>query len=145
MKAVIQIADQADVKVNNELIAQTGRGYLIFLAIHTEDTEDKIQKMADKISNLRIFPDSEDKMNLSIKDIQGEILLVSQFTLYGDAAKGNRPSFSLSARPDKAENYYKQLAEALRNKNLEVKTGKFGAHMLISLVNNGPCTIIIDL
>lgn len=145
MRALIQVVNKAEVKVEDNLIAQIDKGYLIFLAIHADDTEDKIQKMADKISGLRVFPDADDKMNLSIKDAGGEILLVSQFTLYGDVSRGNRPSFSLSARPEKAETYYLKAAEALRGRDLEVKTGKFGAHMLVSLVNNGPCTIIIDL
>jgi D-tyrosyl-tRNA(Tyr) deacylase len=145
MRAVIQVVNEANVKIENSLVAEIKNGYLVLLAIHVDDTEDKISKMADKIANLRIFGDSDDKMNLSLKEVSGEILLVSQFTLYGDASRGNRPSFINSARPDKAEPYYNKMADLLRAKGLLVKTGKFGAHMLVSLVNNGPTTIIIDL
>lgn len=145
MRAVIQVVNEASVKIEGDLIAEIKNGYLILLAVHVDDAEDKINKMADKIANLRIFADNNDKMNLSLKEVGGEILLVSQFTLYGDVNKGNRPSFINSARPEKAEPYYNQVADLLRDKGFSVKTGKFGAHMLVSLVNNGPTTIIIDL
>jgi len=145
MRAVIQVVSEANVKVDNEIIGQINQGYLVLLAIHVDDTESMIAKLADKISDLRIFPDTEDKMNLSLKDIGGEILLVSQFTLYGDTKKGNRPGFTDSARPDKAVPYYEKVVELLRAKGLKVETGSFGAKMSVSLVNEGPCTIIIDL
>ena len=145
MRAVIQVVKQAKVEVDNKIIAEIDKGYLILLAVSVNDTENIIAKMADKISKLRIFGDENDKMNLSLKEVNGEILLVSQFTLYGDITKGNRPSFTDSAHPDKAEPYYLKLADALTEKGLVVKMGQFGAHMAVSLINNGPTTIIIDL
>ncbi len=145
MRAVIQVVKQAKVEVDNKIIAEIDKGYLILLAVSVNDTENIIAKMADKISKLRIFGDENNKMNLSLKEVDGEILLVSQFTLYGDITKGNRPSFTVSAHPDKAEPYYLKLADALTERGLVVKMGQFGAHMAVSLVNNGPTTIIIDL
>jgi D-tyrosyl-tRNA(Tyr) deacylase len=145
MRAVIQVVSEASVKVAGELISEIKKGYLILLAVHVDDTEDKINKMAEKIINLRIFPDENDKINLNIKDVDGEILLVSQFTLYGDVKKGNRPSFIESARPEQANAYYEILVGKLREFVPVVKTGRFGAHMSVSLINDGPCTIIIDL
>lgn len=145
MRAVIQVVSQASVTVLGELISEIKNGYLILLAISVNDTEDKISKMAEKIINLRIFPDENEKINLNIKDVKGEILLVSQFTLYGDVKKGNRPSFIESARPEQANLYYDKIAVKLRAADLTVKTGSFGAHMNVALINNGPCTIIIDI
>lgn len=145
MRAVIQVVKHASVEVDDKIIADIDNGYLILLAVSVNDTENVIVKMADKISKLRIFGDENDKMNLCLKEVNGKILLVSQFTLYGDISKGNRPSFTVSAHPDKAEPYYLKLAEALMQKGLEVKIGQFGAHMTVSLINDGPTTIIIDL
>lgn len=145
MRAVIQTVSSASVKVDGEVIGQINKGYLVLLAIHVADSEDKIAKMADKIAGLRIFTDADDKMNLSLKDVGGEVLLVSQFTLYGDTKKGNRPSFIDSARPDKAIPMYEKIIDLLKEKGLKVETGRFGAMMSVSLVNEGPTTIIIDL
>ena len=145
MRAVIQVVSSASVKSDNKIVGEISQGYLVLLAVHSNDTEDKILKMADKIANLRIFMDQEDKMNLSLKEVGGEILLVSQFTLYGDTKKGNRPSFIESARPDKAEPYYEKIISLLREKDFKVATGIFGAKMFISLINEGPTTIVIDL
>lgn len=145
MRAVIQTVSSASVKVDDKIIGEINRGYLVLLAIHNDDTEDKITKMADKIADLRIFLDDDEKMNLSLKDVGGEILLVSQFTLYGETKKGNRPSFLDSAKPIKAVPYYEKVVSLLKNKNLKVATGQFGAMMQVSLVNEGPTTIIIDL
>ena len=145
MRAVIQAVSSVNVKVDDNVVGEIKRGYLVLLAIHTDDTEDKIIKMADKISDLRIFTDENDKMNLSLKDVGGEILLVSQFTLYGDTKKGSRPSFSDSAKPVKAVPYYEKVVSLLKNKNIKVETGQFGAMMQVSLVNEGPTTVIIDL
>lgn len=145
MRAVIQVVNEASVKVSGKLISEIKKGYLILIAISVSDTEEKIIKMADKISNLRIFPDENDKINLNIKEVNGAILLVSQFTLYGDTKKGNRPSFIESARPEQANFYYEKLVTKLTEANIIVKTGSFGAHMSVSLINDGPCTIIIDL
>lgn len=145
MRAVIQVVSGASVKVDDKIIGQINKGYLVLLAIHATDAGDKIIKMTDKIADLRIFPDADDKMNLSLKDVGGEILLISQFTLYGDTKKGNRPSFIDSARPDKAIPMYEKIIDLLKEKGLKVETGRFGANMSVSLINEGPTTIIIDL
>jgi D-tyrosyl-tRNA(Tyr) deacylase len=145
MRAVIQIVSSANVRVDNKIVGEIGHGYLVLLAIHTNDTEDKIIKMVDKIVNLRIFPDREDKMNLNLDDTGGEMLLVSQFTLYGDVRKGNRPSFTDSAKPIKAVPYYEKVVSLLKQKGIKVATGQFGAMMQVSLINEGPTTIVIDL
>ncbi len=145
MRAVIQVVSSANVKVDNKTVGEINLGYLILLAIHNDDTEDKIIKMVDKIEGLRIFTDDNDKMNLSLKDVGGEILLVSQFTLYGETKKGNRPSFVDSAKPIKAVPYYEKVVSLLKDKGFKVATGIFGAMMKVSLTNEGPTTIIIDL
>lgn len=144
MRAVVQKVKRAEVKINDKIVGKIKQGLLVFLAIHKDDTEDKIKKLADKIINLRIFSDENDKMNLSVKDVSGEILVVSQFTLYGDCSKGNRPSFMESARPEKAIPYYEKFVDKIKLSNLKVATGKFGAMMKVDLVNDGPTTIIID-
>ena len=145
MRAVIQRVNNASVTSDNTIVGSISSGLLVFLAIHQDDTEDMIVKLADKISKLRIFEDSDQKLNLSIIDTGGEILVVSQFTLYGDCSQGNRPSFINAAKPDKAEKYYEQFIQALRTKNISVATGKFKSYMQVSLVNDGPTTIIIDI
>jgi len=145
MRAVIQRVSRASVKSDNQEIGSIKAGLVVFLAIHQNDTEDMIEKMADKISKLRIFENSEQKLNLSILDTGGEILLVSQFTLYGDCTQGNRPSFIEAAAPEKAEKYYEKSILALRAKNISVATGKFKTSMQVSLVNEGPTTIILDI
>ena len=144
MRAIIQKVTRASVKVENELISEIGNGYMILLAVKQTDTDDDFLYIKKKISNLRIFEDEDGKLNLSIKDTGGEILLVSQFTLYGDARKGNRPSFTMSAGLEKANNYYERLRDELINEGFTVKTGKFQAHMEVSLINDGPVTIILD-
>lgn len=145
MRAVIQVVSSANVKVDEKVVGEINRGYLILLAIHNDDTEEMIVKMVDKIEGLRIFTDESDKMNLSLKDVRGEILVVSQFTLYGDTKKGNRPSFTESAKPIKAVPYYEKVVSLLKDKGFKVETGYFGAMMQVSLVNEGPTTVIIDL
>ena len=144
MRAIIQKVTRASVKVENELISEIGNGYMILLAVKQTDTDDDLLYIKKKISNLRIFEDEDGKLNLSIKDTGGEILLVSQFTLYGDARKGNRPSFTMSAGLEKANNYYERLRDELLSEGFTVKTGKFQAHMEVSLINDGPVTIILD-
>lgn len=144
MRAIIQKVISASVKVENELISEIGNGYMILLAVKETDDKDDLSYIKRKISNLRIFEDNEGKMNLSLKQTGGEILLVSQFTLYGDARKGNRPSFTESAGLEKANNYYEKLRDELIDEGFNVKTGKFQAHMEVSLVNDGPVTIILD-
>lgn len=144
MRAIIQKVTRASVTVENELISEIGNGYMVLLAVKETDDKDDLSYIKRKISNLRIFEDTEGKMNLSLKDTGGEILLVSQFTLYGDARKGNRPSFTESAGLEKANDYYEKLRDELIDEGFNVKTGKFQAHMEVSLVNDGPVTIILD-
>lgn len=144
MRAIIQRVTKASVKVDNELISEIGNGYLILLAVKETDMDDDLAYIKKKISNLRIFEDEDGRMNLSLKDTGGEILLVSQFTLYGDARKGNRPSFTMSAGLEKANDYYERLRDELIDEGFTVKTGQFQSHMQVSLVNDGPVTIILD-
>lgn len=144
MRAIIQKVTKASVVVEDHLISEIGNGYMILLAVKETDTEEDLAYIKRKIANLRIFEDEEGKMNLSLKDTGGEILLVSQFTLYGDARKGNRPSFTESAGLEKANDYYEKLRGELTKEGFLVKTGQFQAHMEVSLVNDGPVTIILD-
>lgn len=144
MRAIIQKVTKANVVVEGDLISEIGNGYMILIAVKDTDNEDDLAYIKRKIANLRIFEDEDGKMNLSLKDTGGEILLVSQFTLYGDARKGNRPSFTESAGLEKANDYYEQLRDELVNEGFIVKTGQFQAHMEVSLVNDGPVTIILD-
>lgn|SRR5699024_1994344 len=144
MRAIIQKVTSASVKVSGELISEISDGYLVLLAVKETDDKDDLAYIKRKISNLRIFEDEDGKMNLSLKDTGGEILLVSQFTLYGDVRKGNRPSFTESAGLKKANDYYERLRDELIDEGFNVKTGKFQAYMQVSLVNDGPVTIILD-
>lgn len=144
MRAIIQKVTKANVVVEGDLISEIGNGYMILIAVKDTDNEDDLAYIKRKIANLRIFEDEEGKMNLSLKDTGGEILLVSQFTLYGDARKGNRPSFTESAGLEKANAYYEKLRDELTKEGFLVKTGQFQAHMEVSLVNDGPVTIILD-
>ena len=145
MRTVIQRVTNASVRSEGEEIGSIKSGLVVFLAIHKNDTEEMIDKLADKISRLRIFEDNNRKLNLSIIDTGGEILVVSQFTLYADCNQGNRPSFADAADPTKAEKYYEKFIQALRAKNISVVTGKFKTNMQVSLINDGPVTIILDL
>lgn len=144
MRGIIQRVKKAKVEVDKKTIGEINKGFLVFLGVHGEDTEKDLEYMERKILNLRVFEDENDKMNLSLKDVGGEILLVSQFTLYGDARKGNRPSFIESAHPDMAIEYYEKLIKRLRDNNIKVETGIFGADMDVSLINDGPVTIQLD-
>lgn len=144
MRAIIQKVTNASVRVGKKLISEIENGYMILLAVKETDTEEDLDYIKRKITNLRIFEDEEEKMNLSLKDTGGEILLVSQFTLYGDARKGNRPSFTMSAGLEKANDYYERLKDGLIGEGFNVSTGVFQAHMQVSLVNDGPVTIILD-
>lgn len=144
MRCVIQRVKQAKVLINQKIISQINQGLLVLVAIHSHDTKALLTKTAEKIINLRIFSDESDKMNQSVLDIKGEILLVSQFTLYGDCTKGNRPSFIQAAEPSKAKQYYEELIKILENSKLLIKTGQFQAHMEVELINDGPVTIIIE-
>ena len=144
MRALIQRVTEASVKVDGETIGEINQGLLVLFGVGQDDTEDDLEYMVDKILGLRIFNDEDDKMNLSLKDIGGELLVVSQFTLYGSVKKGKRPSFSEAARPEKAEKLYEDFVEMCRNEGVKVETGKFAADMKVSLVNDGPVTILVE-
>lgn len=144
MRAIIQKVREASVVVDNEKVSEIGPGFMVLLGVKDTDDKDDLAYIKKKISNLRIFEDDDEKMNLSLKDVGGEILVVSQFTLYGDARKGNRPSFTKSAKADKAKEYYEILIDELKEEGFNVKTGVFQTHMQVSLTNDGPVTIILD-
>ena len=145
MKAVIQRVTSALVKVDGEVIGKIGKGYLILCGVMDDDTEEDIKTVARKTASLRVFTDENDKMNLDIKDVDGEILAVSQFTLCADVKKGNRPSFVHSGSPDRANEMYELFCdELLKNGVKNVEKGVFGAHMKVELCNDGPVTILYD-
>ncbi len=144
MRAVIQRVKEAKVEVNGDIIGKIGEGFLVLLGVGKDDTEEDVQYLADKVLGLRIFEDEAGKMNLSITDVKGEILAVSQFTLYGDSRKGRRPSFDEAAPPDVAERLYELFIEEIRKSGIKVETGKFRALMDVHLVNSGPVTILLD-
>jgi D-tyrosyl-tRNA(Tyr) deacylase len=144
MRIVIQRVSEASVKVNGELINEINQGFLLLIGIENEDDESDVMWLVQKCANLRIFNDQEGKMNLSLADINGETLVISQFTLHGSTKKGNRPSFIKAARPEKAIPLYELFCEKLETENLVVKRGIFGADMQVELLNDGPVTILID-
>lgn len=144
MKIVIQRVNNAKVEVSNEVIGKINKGFLVLVGITHEDTTEIADYLVQKLLNLRIFSDEDDKMNLSIKDINGELLIVSQFTLYANCQRGNRPSFIDAAKPEMAENLYNYFVQKCKNENIKVETGKFGADMQVSLTNDGPVTIILE-
>ena len=144
MKAVVQRVSQAEVRVKGELVGRIGHGMLIFIGIGKDDVKEAADYLVQKITQLRIFEDSEGKLNLSSFESGAEILVVSQFTLYGDCRKGRRPSFDLAADPQKGEELYNYFVQELRQQNIKVETGKFRAMMEVSLVNDGPVTFILE-
>jgi len=144
MKVVLQRVSEAKVTVENETVGAIGKGLLLLVGVGHEDTEQDLAWMADKLAGLRIFEDDAEKMNLSVEDVGGDVLSVSQFTLYGDCRKGRRPNFMGAARPEVAEALYDKFNELLRARGLRVETGKFGAMMDVSLVNDGPVTLILE-
>ena len=144
MRAVVQRVDRARVTVDGETVGSIGKGVVVLLAVHGDDGPEDLAFIRKKLTNLRIFNDSEGKMNLSVKDVGGSMLLVSQFTLYGDCRKGNRPSYSRSAGPGLAEVLYDSLAQEISADGIDVATGRFQAMMKVELVNDGPVTLIID-
>lgn len=144
MKLVIQRVSNAKVDVDNKTIGQIEKGFLVLLGVKPEDSTEIADLLVEKLCNLRVFEDENQKMNLSIKDIDGELLIVSQFTLYADCKKGNRPSFSNVAKPEKANELYEYFMERCRERVRKVEHGKFGADMKVSLLNDGPVTIILE-
>lgn len=144
MRALIQRVKRASVTINSEVTGKINNGLLIFLGVGEDDTEKQVQYLVEKCTGLRIFTDEQDKMNLSVKDINGEILIVSQFTLFGDCKKGKRPSFVRAARPETAIPLYESFIAHCKNTGLNVQTGEFGADMQIELINDGPVTIWLD-
>lgn len=144
MKFVIQRVNNASVEVNHKVIGAINRGFLVLIGICERDTEEIADKLIKKLVGLRIFEDENGKTNLSLKDVNGELLLVSQFTLYADCKKGNRPSFIKAGNPELANRLYEYIIEICRKEIPVVETGEFGADMKISLLNDGPFTIILD-
>ena len=144
MKAVIQRVKSASVSVDDKIIGEIAGGFLILLGVEQSDTQDDLNYLVKKTIGLRIFKDDNKNMNLSIKDVGGETLVVSQFTLCADTSRGRRPSFIKAANPEEAESMYQQFCEQLTMKNVSVQTGKFGAMMDVFLVNDGPVTIMLD-
>ncbi len=144
MRSVVQRVKRASVTVNGERVGSIAAGLLVLLAVGQEDGSDDVRWMIDKLTGLRIFEDHGGKMNCSVLDIDGEILIVSQFTLYGDCRKGKRPSFSTAASPEQAKALFDQCVEGIRNYEIKVETGVFQAEMEVELVNDGPVTILLD-
>jgi D-tyrosyl-tRNA(Tyr) deacylase len=144
MRALLQRVSQASVIVDEKIVGQIEKGLLIFVGIGLEDNEDTVKTLVDKIVQLRIFPDRQGKMNLSLLDIQGEVLVVSQFTLHADVSRGKRPSFTKAAPPSIAIPLYELFKETCSNYSLIVESGIFGAYMEVELLNDGPVTIWID-
>ena len=144
MRVVLQRVSRASVSVDGQVVGQIGRGYLVLAGFKADDTEDVLTWMADKVVSLRLFADDDDKMNRTLDDVQGGMLVVSQFTLYGDVRKGRRPSFIGAALPDTAIPLYQQFVSLLRARVPNVATGEFGAMMDVELVNDGPVTLVIE-
>ncbi len=144
MRAVVQRVKSGSVAVDNDVIGEIGKGLLILLGVAKADTADNAEYLADKIVNLRIFEDEKSKMNCSLLDTGGEMLVVSQFTLLGDCTKGRRPSFVHAAEPDRANELYEHFVEQVRQKGVNIATGQFRAMMNVSLVNDGPVTLIVE-
>lgn len=144
MKAVIQRVSRAEVSVAGEPVGRIGHGLCVFLGIGKDDGKSNADHLAEKIKNLRIFEDENGKMNRSVEEVREEVLVVSQFTLYGDCRKGNRPSFSDAAPPDQAEKLYEYFVRQLRGAGLTVTTGQFKARMDVNLINDGPVTFIVE-
>ncbi|MBP5578850.1 MAG: D-tyrosyl-tRNA(Tyr) deacylase [Ruminococcus sp.] len=144
MRIVLQRVTSASVKVDGNIIGKIGTGFLLLLGVGHEDTEEDCRRLADKISGLRIFSDENDKINLYLDSVGGQLLVVPQFTLYADCRKGNRPNFIQAAKPEKANTLYEYFVEYLRSKGKHVETGEFGADMKVELLNDGPFTVILE-
>lgn len=144
MRAVVQRVSSSKVTVEDNIMGQIKKGLLVLLGVTHEDTSSDVDYMIDKILNLRIFEDENGKMNLSLKDVGGELLVVSQFTLYGDCRKGKRPSFTNAAKPEVATLLYEEFVQKSKDQDIVVQTGQFGAHMMVDLINDGPVTMLLD-
>lgn len=144
MRLLIQRVSKASVKVEGECVGKINKGFLVFLGITHGDTKENVDYLVNKLYNLRVFEDENEKMNLSIKDINGEILIVSQFTLYADTSHGNRPSFINAAKPDEANELYEYFIEKAKQTGLKIEAGIFGADMKVELLNDGPVTILLE-
>ena len=144
MRAVLSRVKNASVTVDGQVIGKIGQGFLILLGITHEDTEAQAAKLADKLTSLRIFEDEDGKMNRGLETVNGEILVVSQFTLYGNCRKGRRPDFLAAARPEVAIPLYEKFVQLIRDKGIHVETGEFGAEMMVESINDGPLTLIVD-
>ena len=144
MKALIQRVSEARVEIEGNTVAKIGNGMIVFLGIEKSDTENDIKYIVKKVSTLRIFEDAQEKMNFSVQDIKGELLVVSQFTLSADCKKGNRPSFDSAEEPVRAKDMYMKFIDRLIENSLKVATGDFGANMQVHLINDGPVTIMLD-
>lgn len=144
MKLVIQRVKKASVEVENKIVGEIEQGFLVLLGVGPEDTKETADYLVQKLIKLRVFEDENGKMNLSLKDIHGELLIVSQFTLYADCNSGNRPSFTLAAKPDKANELYEYFIKKCQEENVKVEHGIFGADMKVELLNDGPVTIILE-
>lgn len=144
MKVLVQRVKQAKVKVDEIVVSSIDAGMLVFIGIQKEDTQKEADFLATKVSNLRIFEDTQGKMNLSIIDTKGEIIVVSQFTLAGDTSRGNRPGFETAAKPEDAEPLYKYFVSCLKEKGISTQTGVFQADMQVSLINDGPVTFMLE-
>ena len=144
MRCVIQRVTEASVTTGGEVVGQIGKGFMVLVGVSVDDTDSDVRYMAEKVPNLRIFEDEAGKMNLSLKDVGGAILAVSQFTLYGDARGGRRPGFTAAARPESANELYERLVAAWRAQGLTVETGRFRTDMQVALVNDGPVTLLMD-
>lgn len=144
MRAVVQRVKRASVKINGKITGKIDRGLLVLIGVHETDEEADAEYMAKKCAGLRIFEDENGKMNLSVKDIGGKFLIISNFTLYGDCKKGFRPSFIEAARPEKAIPLYEKFISCVRENGIECETGEFGADMQVELINDGPITVIVE-
>ena len=144
MRIILQRVSRAEVRIGERSAGRIGRGFLLLVGFTTADTEAEVRWMADKVLGLRLFADADDKMNLSLTEVSGSLLVVSQFTLYGDASRGRRPSFIDAARPEQAIPLYERFIALLRSAGVPVETGEFGAMMEVELVNDGPVTLILE-